>query len=112
MACAPIDGFGIITVADLNNHGLLVCGQDKIKGHALRSDLARHFEGDRNTLGLDSLDIIHDIAAARSPKVAWTHIAREGEGPVANDGHARVELIVGNEVLKVDIPTLASHRPV
>jgi len=112
MTCALIDGCGIITVADLNNHGLLVCSQDEVKGHALRSHLARHFEGDLDALWVDSVHVIHNIATARSPKIAWANVTRIGEGSVANDGHARVELVVGNEVLKVDVPSLASQRPV
>jgi hypothetical protein len=46
--------------------------------------------------GVDSLHVIHDIAAARGPKIAWVNVARKGKSPVANDGDARVELIVGN----------------
>src|SRR5712691_2518317 len=112
MARALIDGCGIITVADLNNHRLLVRRQDKIKGHALRANLARHFEGDRNALGVDSSNIINDIAAARGPKIAWANITRKGKGPVANDSHTHVELVISNEVLKVDVPSLASQRPI
>src|SRR5262249_2119706 len=112
MATALIDCVGDIRVADFDDQRLAVRPQYEVEGHALRSNLACHFEGDLDAIWVDSSNIIVDITAPRCSKVAWANVARKGEGSVADDGHARIESIVGNKVLKVDISSLASQCPI
>src|SRR5712692_10779293 len=107
MARALIDGCRIVAVAHFNNQRLLISSQDKVKGHALRTDVTSHFESDLDAFWADSPSIINNVPAAGGAKVTRAHVTCKGERSIANDGHPRVELVTRNEVLKVDVPSLA-----
>src|SRR6266542_4349566 len=109
MPWAVVDSFGVIAIANLQNHGLRIFGQDKVKRHTLRTYFTSHLESDLDALRLDSLSVINDVATARGPEITWTDVSGEGKSPIADNSNPRVEIVVGDKILEIDVTFLGSH---
>src|SRR3954451_8692095 len=94
---------GIVTIADLDDQWYSAGIGYEVECHTLRAKFPANVKSNLHALRINSIDVVCNISAARCAEVAGTDIAREGERPVADRGHARVERVVRNVILQVDI---------